>query len=120
MSTPLIHPRKQASRKQFYPHTVSISKVDRVTPGTAQSNFVPAPILSNLPCAFSEGKGALPATWQVQTDAGDTILLTGYFPEIKSKMQAKLTIEGTERIFAIKDALADDLASQTMLVVTPV
>jgi len=120
MSSPLVHPRKNANRPQFYPHLVTIGKLA----GSATSNdernykFTATDGLDELACAYGPKEGALPDMWQSDASGGEVILLAAIYGTIKRRDQAKLTINGEVKVFNITDVLPADGA--TLLVVTPV
>lgn len=112
MTRPLIHPRRDQGRADFFPHTCSIGEIS-----TATGLLAPMPALSDLPCAFSNAQGGAPAMWQKEAPTGDVILLRGYFPQIRIGSLVHLTLRGesTARVFKVGDRVTDGQACKTLL-----
>jgi hypothetical protein len=120
MTSPLVHPRKQKQRQQFYPHTVTIGKIG----GNAKSHdernyqFTPLDGHAGLVCAYGPKEGGKPGAFQTDASSGESILIPGLYTQIVNKMQAVLTLDtGQKMYFTINDVVRS--AGKTLLSVSP-
>ena len=111
MPTALVHPRREAALRAFYPHRCTVWRLGRE--GSVG-------LLDNVPAAYEPASGGPAGLWQGEGPGAERIRLSGWFPRIAAPAQATLTLaDGLVKRFDVVDALPSGPGPEaTVLLVT--
>jgi hypothetical protein len=112
----LIHPRKRAARANFFPHTITFLAINKRTQvETARTGY------ADMPCAYRPALlNQTPDMMESEAPANDQVLLNGFYPDIKPKAVAMLTVGGAVKRVQVLDNLTTGIdAEATLLLVGP-
>ena len=111
----LFHPRKEANRAQFYPHSATIKATSGDAGSDDETNFDFADVddLIGLACKVVQTPGARSGEFQNEAPARDSVLFQDCHSGLKSGQILVVEMAGVEKWFDVLDVAHIARESQT-------